>query len=143
MERQSMTPKSATTAIIVAILIPLTGCSSARNKQTVQTYMDGFRKNDHPQILSCLTDDVEWLIPGAFHVHGKEDFAKHIVDEGFVPPPHITITRMVESDDVVAAEGSVTVRRTDGTILRLAFCDVFELHRHKIRKLTSYLMETK
>jgi hypothetical protein len=37
------------------------------NKQTVERYMDGFRRTDRAQILSCLTDDVEWLIPGAFH----------------------------------------------------------------------------
>jgi hypothetical protein len=33
------------------------------NKRTIETYMDGFRKTDRPQILSCLTDDVEWVIP--------------------------------------------------------------------------------
>ncbi len=117
--------------------------STGQNKRTVQTYMDGFRKNNRPQILSCLTDDVEWYIPGAFQTQGKEAFAGHIVDEGSIPPPEITVTRMIESDDVVVAEGSVKANRTDGTILRLAFCDVFEMHRVKIRKLTSYLMETK
>ena len=29
-------------------------------------YLDGFRKNDHEQILSCLTDDIEWTVFGAF-----------------------------------------------------------------------------
>ena len=38
------------------------------NKKMVESYMEGFRKTDRPQILSCLTDDVEWVIPGAFHV---------------------------------------------------------------------------
>jgi len=44
------------------------------NKRTVDRYMDGFRRSDHLQILSCLADDVEWDIPGAFHVRGKEEF---------------------------------------------------------------------
>jgi uncharacterized protein len=44
----------------------------SKNKQTVDKYMDGFRRSDHEEILSCLTDDVEWDIPGAFHVRGKE-----------------------------------------------------------------------
>jgi hypothetical protein len=34
------------------------------NKRTVEKYMDGFRKSDHGQILSCLTDDIEWVMPG-------------------------------------------------------------------------------
>jgi uncharacterized protein len=112
------------------------------NERTVETYMDGFRKTDRPRILSCLTDDVEWQIPGVFHVRGKDEFAKHIVDEGFVPNPAIAVTRMTEANDVVVAEGSVRAPRQDGTFLNLVFCDVFEMRSGKIRRLTSYLMET-
>ena len=42
-----------------------------QNQQTVQRYMDGFRTSDHALVLSCLTDDVEWVMPGAFHLRGK------------------------------------------------------------------------
>ena len=45
----------------------------SRNKQTVETYLDGFRKNDHAQILSCLTDDIEWTVFGGFHLTGVGD----------------------------------------------------------------------
>jgi hypothetical protein len=48
------------------------------NKRTVNEYMDGFRRSDHEQILSCLTDDVEWEIPGAFHVRGKRPLTKRL-----------------------------------------------------------------
>lgn len=114
-----------------------------QNKGTVDRYMDGFRRSDHSQILSCLTDDVEWEIPGAFHVRGKEEFARHIEDEGFVGSPAITVTRLTEGDNVVVAEGSVRTQRKDGTFLNLAMCDVFEMQGGKIRRLISYLMETK
>jgi len=113
------------------------------NKRTIVAYMDGFRKTDRPQILSCLTDDVEWVVPGVFHVRGKDDFAKHIVDEGFVPQPEITVSRLTEEDDVAVAEGSVRAPKQDGTFLNLVFCDVFEMRNGKIRRLVSYLMETK
>ena len=115
----------------------------SENKRTVESYMEGFRQSDRPKILSCLSDDVEWLIPGVFHVSGREDFARHIVDEGFVGRPAIEVTRLVEEHEVVVAEGSVRTERTDGTFLRLAFCDVFEMQDTKIRKLISYLMEIK
>jgi uncharacterized protein len=114
-----------------------------QNKRTVETYMDGFRSTDRLKILSCLTDDVEWLIPGVFHVRGKEEFNKHIVDEGFVSRPTIDVTRLTEENEVVVAEGSVRTERTDGTLLGLAFCDVFEMQGSRIRRLTSYLMEIK
>lgn len=115
----------------------------SRNKRTVDTYMDGFRNTDRPRILSCLADDVDWEIPGVFHVHGKDAFDKHIVDEGFTGRPAITITRLTEEDDVVVAEGSVQAQRTDGTVMNLVFCDVFEMQEAKIRRLVSYLMVLK
>ena len=41
------------------------------NKKTVERYMDGFREGDHAKVLSCLTEDVVWIIPGMFHVTGS------------------------------------------------------------------------
>lgn len=115
----------------------------SRNKETVERYMDGFRRTDRPQILSCLTDDVEWEIPGFFSARGKTEFEKHIVDEGFTGNPLIAVARLVEENDVVVAEGTVRANRTDGTFLNLVFCDVFDIQRGKIRRLVSYLMEVK
>ena len=92
-------------------------------------------------VLSCLTEDVEWLIPGVFHVHGREAFDKEIENEAFVGSPAIVVTRTVEEADVVFAEGTVRAQRRDGGTLHLMFCDAFEMRAGKIRKLTSYLME--
>ena len=113
------------------------------NKRTVEAYMEGFRTTDRPRILSCLTSDVEWEIPGAFHVRGIEEFDKHIVDDGFVGNPAITVTRLIEAADVVVAEGAVRVQTKDGPFLNLVFCDVFEMQNSKIRRLISYLVELK
>jgi ketosteroid isomerase-like protein len=110
------------------------------NKATIERYIDAFRRSDAESILACLTDDVVWTIPGAFDVRGKSDFAGHIVDEGFRPHPSITIVRLIEEDDVVVAEGKVRTERTDGTVLHLAFCDVFEMRNGKIARLISYLV---
>jgi ketosteroid isomerase-like protein len=113
-----------------------------QHEKVIARYMDGFRRSDHEQILSCLTDDVEWVIPGVFHARGKEAFDAHIEEDGFVGSPAITVTRLIEEGDVVVAEGSVRTQRRDGAILNLAFCDVFEMQGGKIRRLISYLMET-
>ena len=113
------------------------------NKRTVERYLDGFRKSDHQQILSCLTDDVEWVIPGGFHLVGKAAFDGEIENPAFVGSPTIETTRLVEEADVVVAEGTVLARKADGGTLNLAFCDVFLMRGGLIRHLTSYLMETK
>jgi uncharacterized protein len=113
----------------------------SQNKQTVQKYFDAFGISDHAAILSCLTDDVEWVIPGAFQLRGKAAFDGEIENEAFVGSPIITVTRMTEENDVVVVEGSVRSPRKEGGVLNAVFCDVFELHDSKIKRLISYLTE--
>ena len=110
------------------------------NKRTVETYMEGFRTTDRRAILSCVTDDVQWEIPGMFHIQGRDAFNSHIVDPGFAGNPVIEVTRLTEENDVVIAEGFVRTQHRDGTMINLAMCDVCEMRDGKIRRLTSYLM---
>jgi ketosteroid isomerase-like protein len=139
---------AAAVFLIAGIALPVAAQNTknpamSKNKQTVQRYMDAFGKTDHATILSCLTDDVEWFIPGAFRITGKAAFDKEIENDSFVGSPTIKVTRMVEEGDVVIAEGSVRSARKDGGVLNLLFCDVFEMRDSKIKRLTSYLMEIK
>ncbi|MFG2087661.1 Scr1 family TA system antitoxin-like transcriptional regulator [Spirillospora sp. NPDC048824] len=84
----------------------------SRNIETVNTYLDGFRKNDHAQILSCLTDDIEWTVFGGFHLTGKDAYDKAIDGPPeLLNPPHLEVVRMVEQGDVVMAELTGTVKR--------------------------------
>lgn len=115
----------------------------SQNKDTVQKYMDAFARTDHAGILSCLTDDVEWVIPGMFHTMGKDAFAKEIENDAFVGSPTIDVGRMTEESDVVVAEGRVHCARKDGGVLNAVFCDVFVMQSARIRHLTSYVVEIK
>ncbi len=112
-------------------------------KPVVTAGAGGTPPNNTFQRTPAGPDDVEWVIPGAFHVRGKDDFDGHIVDEGFVGHPLITVSRLTEENIVVVAEGSVRAPKQDGTFLNLVFCDVFDMRNEKIRQLVSYLMETK
>jgi len=138
----------AFTSLVLSLVLP-TGAEAPKervmteNKRTVQKYMDAFAKSDHAAILSCLTEDVEWVIPGVFHVTGKVAFDEEIENDAFVGSPTISVTRMTEEQNVVVAEGSVRSARKDGEVLNAVFCDVFEMQDAKIKRLTSYLMQTK
>jgi uncharacterized protein len=57
--------------------------------------------------------------------------------DAFVGSPTITVTRMVEEDDVVVAEGSVRADRRDGGTPNAVFCDIFLMRGAKIRHLAS------
>src|SRR3982751_628485 len=87
----------------------------SRNIETVNTYLDGFRRLDHEQILSCLTDDIKWTVFGAFQLTGKDAYDKAIDGAPeFVDPPELNVVRMVEQADVVMAELTGTVETGRG-----------------------------
>ena len=95
------------------------------NTDTVERYLDGFRRNDHAQILSCLTDDIEWTVFGAFHLTGKPAYDAAIEGPGFTGPPRLEVVRMVEQDDVVMAELLGEVPTDTGEVRRLSMAEVF------------------
>lgn len=111
------------------------------NKKTVETYNDGFNKSDHAQILSCLTDDIQWTVFGAYRLNGKEAYDNEIENPACTGSPTITIMRMVEEDDVVMAEMTVQVRRANGELMRAAMGDVFVMRVARIRERRAYVVE--
>ena len=90
------------------------------HQDVIERYIEGFRRGDHAQVLSCLADDIVWDLPGAYHLVGKEAFDKEIENPAFIGPPTIVVTRMTEENDVVAAEGTVSCARRDGEMLNAA-----------------------
>lgn len=102
--------------------------------------MDAFTACDRATILACLTDDVEWFIPGVARVTGKPAFDKQI-ESGIETT--IKLSRMTEEHNVVVAEGRIRCARKDGSFYDALFCDVFVMQNAKIKSLTAYLMETR
>jgi ketosteroid isomerase-like protein len=110
------------------------------NKKVVQTYIEGFNTGDHAKILSCLTDNIIWEMHGLFHLEGKEQFDAEIENDAFEGLPAVTITRLIEEDQIVVAEGNVKSKMKNGDLLDAMFCDVFHFDKGKIKQLTGYIM---
>lgn len=129
-------------------ILALTSCNNNKiannnmsvQKQIVEKYMDGFRATDHEKILSCLTDDVVWEMPGFYLHNGKAAFDKEIENPHADGHPDIKVIRLIEEGDIVVAEGTVKAKMKDGSKLDAVFCDVFHFTNGKINKLTSYVM---
>jgi ketosteroid isomerase-like protein len=101
--------------------------STSQNKDTVERYLEGFRRMDHAQILGCLTDDITWTVFGAFHLEGKAAYDAAIDGEGFSGHPDLKVVRMVEEGDTVMAELVGSVPRDDGSVQRMSMAEVFVL----------------
>ncbi len=109
-------------------------------KETVETYFEGFRQGDHALILSLLTDDVVWDLPGFRHLQGKSDFDGEIENEQFTGRPQLTVDRLVEEGDCVVAIGSGAATQISGEVFHFAFCDVFTFKGELIHRVESYLV---
>jgi ketosteroid isomerase-like protein len=113
----------------------------SRNIETVATYLDGFRRNDHAQILSCLTDDIMWTVFGAFRLTGKDAYDKAIDGAPeFVDPPELEVVRMVEQGDVVMAELTGTAKRAEGGEMRMSMAEVFVMRDGKIAERRAWVV---
>jgi ketosteroid isomerase-like protein len=117
----------------------------ALNEALVQKYMDGFNKLDHAQILSCLADDVEWVIQGYDEpIKGKDAFDRNIESPDFEGKPVITVNQISQiQSGVVFAEGTVLTHKKGGAAVNIAFSDLFVIKDGKIQRLTSNLQEIK
>jgi ketosteroid isomerase-like protein len=114
----------------------------ASRKEIVEAYFDGFRNRDHEAILSLLTDDVVWDLPGYQSLSGKAAFDGEIENDVFEGNPELTVDRLVEEGDAVVAIGSGEARYKSGEIHRFVFCDVFTFANGTIRRVESYLVPT-
>ena len=113
------------------------------NTDTVKRYLDGFRKGDHEQILSCLTDDIEWTVFGFFHLAGKQAYDAAIDGEGFTGPPRLEVVRMVEQGDVVMAELTGQATRDSGEVMRRSMAEVFVMREGRIAERRAWVIELK
>jgi len=97
----------------------------SQNKETIERYLDGFRRTDHAQILGCLTDDIKWTVYGAFYLEGKAAYDAAIEGPGFAGGPDLEVVRMVEEGDTVMAELVGRVPQLDGSVQRLSMAELF------------------
>jgi uncharacterized protein len=107
-------------------------------KRTVERYIDGFRRGDHEQILSCLAEDVVWALHGYKTIQGKEAFDTEIENDAFEGRPTIMIDRLIEEGDTVAATGSGSVAEKGGKRRAFVFCEVFSFAGNGISRLDTY-----
>ena len=81
--------------------------------------------------------DGLWRLP----LEGKEAYDAEIENPAFSGSPSISITRMVEEDDVVMAEMTLEVQRAAGETMRAAMGEVFVFRGGQIEERRAYVIE--
>jgi uncharacterized protein len=80
-------------------------------------------------------------MPPHFELSGKPAFIGAIWNEATPGLPDIQLTRLVEENDVVVAEGAVQTDLRGGGRVDALFCDVFHFRDDRICRLVTYQVE--
>jgi uncharacterized protein len=110
----------------------------SKRKSVVERYIDGFRRTDHAQILSCLTDHIVWNLHGFKTIEGKDAFDAEIEGEGFVGAPTLNLERLIEEGDTVVATGSGSVVQQGEQPQEFVFSEVFTFGGDRVSRLDTY-----
>jgi uncharacterized protein len=108
------------------------------HKIIIEKYIEGFRRSDHAQILSCLSDDIVWVLHGYKTLKGKYAFNAEIENEDFEGNPTLTIDRMIEEGDSVAATGGGSIVKRSGERVQFKFSEVFIFSGDAISRIETY-----
>ena len=110
------------------------------HKEIVETYFEGFRRQDHEMILDLLTEDVTWYLPGHATLEGKAAFDGEIANPAFEGKPKLRIDHLIEDGDKVVAIGEGKALFAGGDQFRFAYCDAFVFEGDLIRRVESYVV---
>ena len=108
------------------------------HKPVVEQYIDGFRKGDRAQVLSCLADDVVWTIHGEQTIEGKEAFDREMATGAAYDLPDLVLDDLVEQGETVVAIGHGHLDPPDGDRTAFVFSEVFRFRRDLVRSLDTF-----
>ena len=112
-------------------------------KAIVEKYIDGFRRTDHAQILSCLSNDIVWILHGYKTLRGKTAFDSEIENDAFEGSPTIALEHLIEEGDCVAVTGTGTATKKGGEKMTFAFSEVFSFAGDLVSRIDTYHVWTK
>lgn len=98
-----------------------------------------FIQGNTDRFLQQCTDDFIWDMVDGPVLSGKESVRNSMKKMGMEGVGQdIELGLLVEEGDRIVANGTI---RSNGKI-SYSFCDIYEFHQEKIRKLTSYVIKT-
>jgi|RhiMetdeSRZDD1v2_1073273.scaffolds.fasta_scaffold209745_3 uncharacterized protein len=107
-------------------------------KQVVQAYIEGFRRTDHDMILSCLADDISWLIHGYRTLDGKDAFDAEIENDAATGSPTLHLQQLIEESDTVVAIGQGQMTLKVGGPVDFVFAEAFTFRDDKISRIETF-----
>lgn len=115
-----------------------TAAPRTTRQHLVDTYIRAYSAGDYEAAAAIFTEDVRWIVMGAFDVSGRDAYLANMTNEHVSGHPDICVTRYFEVGDGVIAEGTVRQALASGDEVDVRFLDVFEFQDDRVCEKRSY-----
>jgi len=97
-----------------------------------------FDENDVETILNSVTDDIVWNMVGNETVSGKENLRKFFADHADMKMISSTKDHIIIDGDSACVDGYVHCSDGKDKNFHMNYCDIYDIEKEKIKKITSY-----
>ncbi|KYG64814.1 ketosteroid isomerase [Bdellovibrio bacteriovorus] len=112
------------------------------NKATLEEANAAISKGNFEGFLEFCVDDIIWNMIGDEYLKGKEQ-VRAWMKKTYSSPPDFNAASWIIQGDVLAVEGDITIKDTNGKSVHSKYCDVWRFRGGKMAELNAYAVEIK
>jgi ketosteroid isomerase-like protein len=113
------------------------------NKEIIMQVIDAFDTGNSGVITGHMTNDAEWYFLGDQAYIGLESIKKFFNDHKEVKVTSSIKNHIIVDGDTIAVSGEIACTTSKGILCDMYYCDIYEMEKFKIKKLTSYTVDKK
>jgi len=107
-------------------------------QRAIHHYVTEYGDGNYESAASIFTDDVRWLVVGAFECVGRDQYIANMTNDHVEGHPRIDVTAYIEGESDVVVEGTATQALAGGPTTTVPFLDVFAFRGDKVYEKRSY-----
>lgn len=115
---------------------------SSKNKEIIERIYKEYCKSNKKFYLDFLSDDASWKIVGMPEIKGKINFLKMMGNLDLKNFPASCVKNIITEDEYVVVESVGRNVSISEEIINQAYCDIYHFKNEKIKKLTTYIIDT-
>lgn len=97
---------------------------------------------NNKEFLSFCAEDTKWTFVEDKTLKGKEAVRQWMATT-YIEPPKFTVDHLIAEGDFLTAVGEITMKDSEGKMVRYSYCDVWQFRNGKIIALKAFVIQAK
>lgn len=111
---------------------------------SIEQLAEAFSEHRFAETYDQLADDIEWRVVGGDAVTGSDEVRRTCEESAAYLASTMTLFEeftVFAGNDFAVVNTVATYTEAEGTVSRVASCDIYEWAEDKVRRITSYAVE--